>query len=262
MTEILLADTIGAVRVLTLHRPDRLNALTPELMDALIAAFDAAATDPRVRVVLLTGAGRGFCAGADLAQNRLAVETPDLGAEIDRSYNPLVRRMRGMPKPVVAAVNGIAAGAGMNLALAGDIIIAATSASFTQAFVRIGLLPDAGGTYFLPRLVGDGRARALAMLGETITAAQAQSMGMIWQTFEDEVFATEALTIATNLAARPPQALAAMKQAFNASGANTLDAQLDLERDLQRALGKTADFAEGVRAFIEKRPAVFTGKVS
>src|ERR1700692_2516336 len=131
MTDILLADTIGAVRVLTLHRPDRLNALTPDLLDALIAAFDAAATETRVRVVLLTGAGRGFCAGADLAQNRLAAAMPDLGAEIDRSYNPLVRRMRALPKPIVSAVNGVAAGAGMNLALAGDIIIGATSASFT-----------------------------------------------------------------------------------------------------------------------------------
>ncbi len=260
MTEILLADTIGAVRLLTMNRPDRLNALSPELLAALITAFDAAAEDTRVRVVLLTGAGRGFCAGADLTQNLGPDAMPDLGAEIERTYNPLVRRMRALPKPIVTAVNGVAAGAGMNLALAGDIIIAASSASFSQAFVRIGLIPDAGGTYFLPRLVGDARARALAMLGDTITATQAEAMGLIWQQIEDEVFATEALTLATNLAARPAQALAAIKQAFNASVANGLDAQLNLERDLQRNLGHTADFAEGVRAFLEKRPAVFTGK--
>jgi 2-(1,2-epoxy-1,2-dihydrophenyl)acetyl-CoA isomerase len=167
--------------------------------------------------------------------------------------------MRALPKPIVSAVNGVAAGAGVNLALAGDIIIAAKSANFTQAFIRIGLLPDAGGTFFLPRLIGDARARGLAMLGETITAAQALEWGMVFRLFDDEVFAAEALALATNLAAKPTQALAAMKQAFAASTTNTLDAQLDLERDLQRRMGTTPDFAEGVKAFIEKRPARFTG---
>jgi len=258
MNDVLI-DTAGAVRVITLNRPERLNALNTDLLAALNDAFAAVADEPAVRAVLLTGAGRGFCAGADLMQGLGSGETIDLGAMIDEFYNPLVRRMRGLDKPIICAVNGIAAGAGMNLALAGDIIIAARSATFTQAFIRIGLMPDAGGTYFLPRLVGDARARAMAMLGETMNAEHAVALGLVWKLFDDEVFATEALTIATNLAAQPRHSLAAMKHAFNAAAGNTLDAQLDLERDLQRNLGQTADFAEGVQAFLQKRPAVFKG---
>lgn len=258
MTDILLAQTLGAVRLLTLNRPERLNALNPELLTALNEAFDAASADASVRAVLLTGAGRAFCAGADLMQDLGPIGDRDLGRSIEAYYNPLVRKMRALNKPIVSAVNGVAAGAGMNLALAGDIIIAARSASFTQAFIRIGLMPDAGGTYFLPRLIGDARARAMAMLGETMTAAQAEAAGLVWKLFDDEVFPTEALTMATNLAAKPAQALAAMKQAFNASAHNGLDAQLELERDLQRELGNTQDFEEGVRAFLEKRPGVFS----
>ncbi|HUW80551.1 MAG TPA: enoyl-CoA hydratase-related protein [Acidocella sp.] len=258
MTDILLAQTLGAVRLLTLNRPERLNALNPELLTALNEAFDAASADTSVRAVLLTGAGRGFCAGADLMQDLGPNGDRDLGRSIEAYYNPLVRKMRALNKPIVSAVNGVAAGAGMNLALAGDIIIAARSASFTQAFIRIGLMPDAGGTYFLPRLIGDARARAMAMLGETMTAAQAEAAGLVWKLFDDEVFPTEALTVATNLAAKPAQALAAMKQAFNASAHNGLDAQLELECDLQRDLGNTHDFEEGVRAFLEKRPGVFS----
>ncbi|MDE8347498.1 MAG: enoyl-CoA hydratase-related protein, partial [Acidocella sp.] len=246
MSDILLTETIGAVRVLTLNRPERLNALTTELLDALIAAFDAVAGDEAVRAVLLTGAGRGFCAGADLNQNLGLDEARDLGVSLETTYNPLVRKMRALRQPIVSAVNGVAAGAGMNLALAGDIIIAARSANFTQAFIRIGLMPDAGGTYFLPRLVGEGRARAMAMLGETMTASQAEALGLVWKLYDDEVFAAEALAMATGLAARPTLSLAAMKQAFNASNTNGLDAQLDLERDLQRALGNSPDFVEGV----------------
>ena len=260
MTETLLTDTRHGVRVLTLNRPDRLNALNPELLTALNAAFDSLKAEDDVRAVLLTGAGRGFCAGADLMQINDPSKPRDLGIVIDSHYNPLVRKMRALPKPIVCAVNGIAAGAGMNLALAGDVIIATHSATFTQAFVRIGLLPDAGGTYFLPRLIGEARARAMAMLGETMTAPQAEQIGLVWKLFDDEVFAAEALTMAANLAARPPLALAAMKQAFNAAAGNALDMQLDLERDLQRELGLTPDFEEGVRAFLEKRPAVFTGR--
>lgn len=258
MTDILLAQTLGAVRLLTLNRPERLNALNPELLTALNEAFDAASADVSVRAVLLTGAGRAFCAGADLMQDLGPNGDRDLGRSIEAYYNPLVRKMRALNKPIVSAVNGVAAGAGMNLALAGDIIIAARSASFTQAFIRIGLMPDAGGTYFLPRLIGDARARAMAMLGETMTAAQAEAAGLVWKLFDDEVFPTEALTVATNLAAKPAQALAAMKQAFNASAHNGLDAQLELECDLQRDLGNTHDFEEGVRAFLEKRPGVFS----
>jgi 2-(1,2-epoxy-1,2-dihydrophenyl)acetyl-CoA isomerase len=208
---------------------------------------------------MITGAGRGFCAGADLNQNLGVGPKRDLGVAIDTYYNPLVRRMRASAKPIVSAVNGVAAGAGMNLALAGDVIVAARSANFTQAFVRIGLMPDAGGTYFLPRLVGAGIARAMALTGETITAEQALAFGLVWKVFDDEHFAAQALAIAEGLAARPALSIAAMKQAFAASETNTLDAQLDLERDLQRGLGNSADFAEGVAAFVQKRPAVFTG---
>ncbi|MDD2860643.1 MAG: 2-(1,2-epoxy-1,2-dihydrophenyl)acetyl-CoA isomerase PaaG [Acidiphilium sp.] len=258
MADDLLVTHEGAVRVLTLNRPDKLNALNPALHEALAGAFAAIEADEAVRAVLLTGAGRGFCAGADLGQN-LGGEMRDLGASIDAHYNPLVRRMRGLGKPVVAAVNGVAAGAGANLALAADIVVACDSATFTQAFVRIGLMPDAGGTFFLPHLVGDARARGLAMLGETVTAREAAAMGMIWRCLPDAGFAEAALALAATLAAKPAQAIAAMKVAFNAALTNGLDAQLDLERDLQRGLGRTADFAEGVRAFAEKRPARFNG---
>lgn len=253
MEGTVLAETVGAVRVVTMNRPDRLNALNGPLMEGLLAEFTT--PDPAVRAVLLTGAGRGFCAGADLLQ--VLSETPDLGDLIERHYNPLVRAMRACAKPVVVAVNGVAAGAGMNLALAGDIVLAARSATFTQAFVRIGLLPDAGGTFFLPRLIGEGRARALAMLGETINAEQAREFGLVWQVHEDADLAGAALALAAGLANRPAQSLAAIKTAYAASPGNSLVAQLDLERDLQRALGKTADFAEGVAAFTEKRPPYF-----
>jgi 2-(1,2-epoxy-1,2-dihydrophenyl)acetyl-CoA isomerase len=257
MSDTVLIEDHGAVRVITLNRPERLNALNAEMLQALRGAFEAVTASPGVRAVVLTGAGRGFCAGADLTQN-LGSGTRDLGAALDETYNPLVLAMRACPKPIVSAVNGVAAGAGMNLALAGDIIIAARSANFTQAFVRIGLMPDAGGTFLLPRLVGDGHARAMMMLGETMTAAQAEAIGLVWKLYDDEVFAREALAMAAGLALRPAGALAAIKSALNASAGNTLAAQLDMERDAQRTLGYSADFAEGVRAFIDKRPAVFT----
>jgi 2-(1,2-epoxy-1,2-dihydrophenyl)acetyl-CoA isomerase len=252
MSETVLVTDHGAVRVMTLNRPDRLNALTAELLMALSTAMQDATAARSVRAIVLTGAGRGFCAGADLNQN-MGGEARDLGVALDTTYNPLVLAMRACPKPIVSAVNGVAAGAGMNLALAGDIVIAARAANFTQAFVRIGHQ-----AYFLPRLVGDGRARAMMMLGETMTAAQAEAVGLVWKLYDDEHFAAEALAMATSLAARPAGALAAMKAALNASAGNTLSAQLNVERDHQRDLGYSADFAEGVKAFIEKRPAKFS----
>jgi 2-(1,2-epoxy-1,2-dihydrophenyl)acetyl-CoA isomerase len=265
MSEAVLFEIRDAVAAVTLNRPDRLNALNADIHTGLRDAFDRIEADDSIRAVLLTGAGRGFCAGADLNQSLAGAEATqkrDLGESLDRDYNPLIRRMRALPKPIVSAVNGVAAGAGMNIALAGDIVIAARSANFTQAFIRIGLIPDAGGTFFLPRLIGEVRARALAMLGETITAEQAEAFGLVYKLFDDANFAEDALNLARNLAAKPTQALAAIKQALNASAANTLDTQLDLERDLQRQMGYTPDFAEGVTAFIEKRPAKFTGKAA
>ena len=253
----LLVERRGGVHVLTLNRPDRLNALTVGLHAALMAALDAADADPECRAVLLLGAGRGFCAGQDLTATG---PDADLGDALELRFNPLVRRLRALPVPVVCAVQGVAAGAGANLALACDIVLAGQSARFLQAFVRIGLIPDAGGTWTLPRLVGDARARGMAMLGEPVSGADAAAWGLVWRAVPDDELLPEAERLAAHLATQPTQALALMKQALNASAGHTLDQQLDLERDLQRRAGSTPDFHEGVRAFLDKRPAVFTGR--
>ncbi|WP_051356994.1 2-(1,2-epoxy-1,2-dihydrophenyl)acetyl-CoA isomerase PaaG [Azorhizobium doebereinerae] len=244
---------------LTLNRPGRLNAFNEDLHRALADALDEAAGEA-CRAVLLTGAGRGFCAGQDLAARAGGSGPPDLGASLEAHYNPLVRRIRALRKPVVCAVNGVAAGAGANIALACDIVLAARSATFIQSFARIGLVPDSGGTFFLPRLIGDARARALAMLAAPVDAETALNWGLIWEAVDDAGLMDRARALAADLAARPTQGLALMKEAFNASAANSLDAQLDLERDLQRAAGRTPDYREGVRAFIEKRAPCFTGR--
>ncbi len=256
MDELLVARRDG-VHVLTLNRPDRLNAFTYALQAALMSALAAAETDPDCRAVLLHGAGRGFCAGQDLTMVEPGV---DLGDTLERSFNPFVRRLRSLPLPVVCAVHGVAAGAGANLALACDIVLAGESARFIQSFVKIGLMPDAGGTWTLPRLAGDARARGMAMLGEPVTAAQAAAWGLVWRTLPDDDLLPEAERLAAHLATQPTQAIALMKQALNASAGNSWDAQLDLERDLQRQAGGTPDFREGVAAFLEKRPAIFTGR--
>lgn len=260
MSDTVLVERLEGWRKLTLHRPDRLNAFNEDLHAALAAALDEAATDPDCRAVLLTGAGRGFCAGQDLGDRRGGDGPPDLGDTLERLYNPLVRRLRDMPKPVVCAVNGVAAGAGANIALACDIVLAAHSAKFIQAFARIGLIPDSGGTHTLPRLVGEARARALMLLGEPVEARQAEAWGMIWRAVPEEALMPEAEALAARLATQPTQGLALTKQALDASATNTLAAQLDLERDLQRRAGHTPDYAEGVRAFLEKRPPRFTGR--
>lgn len=244
----------GGVLVLTLNRPERLNAMTAPMTAALSAALAGAEADADVRAVLLHGAGRGFCAGQDLAE---VAPGQDLGDTLERRFNPLIRALRASPLPIVCAVHGVAAGAGANLALACDVVLAARSARFIQSFVRIGLVPDAGGTHVLPRLAGDARARGMALLGEPASGAQAEAWGLVWRAVPDDDLLAEAERVAAQLAAQPAQAVALIKRALNASGANTLDQQLDLERDLQRACGASADFREGVQAFLEKRPARF-----
>ena len=252
----------GGVMTLTLNRPERMNAFNIAMHEALADAMRRARDEAECRVVLLTGAGRAFCAGQDLSERRMVAEgvRPDLGATIDQHYNPLVRAIRSLPKPVIAAVNGAAAGAGANVALACDLVIAARSASFLQAFARIGLVPDSGGTFFLPRLVGEARARALMLLAEPIGAEKAEEWGLIYRVVEDGAVLGEAHSLAEKLAAGPTHAYGLMKRAFDASAANTLSAQLDLERDLQREAGADSEYVEGVRAFLEKRPADFRGK--
>jgi 2-(1,2-epoxy-1,2-dihydrophenyl)acetyl-CoA isomerase len=261
MSDTVLTVREGGVTVITLNRPDRLNSFTTEMHAALADALAEAETDRICRAILLTGAGRGFCAGQDLSDRSVAPgkERRDLGASLEERYNPLVRRMRAMPKPIVVAVNGVAAGAGANLALHGDIVLAAKSAKFIQSFAKIGLMPDSGGTWTLTHLLGEARAKALAMLAEPLTAEQAAAWGLIWKAVDDAALMTEASAIATHLSTQPTLALAAIKQAIHAAAAGTLDAQLDIERDGQRKLGFSDDYAEGVGAFMEKRQPKFTG---
>ena len=257
----ILSETRTGYRVITLNRPDKLNAFNEPMHQALRKAIEDAEADEGCRALLITGAGRGFCTGQDLS-DRLAKpgETVVLGGALEAHYNPLVRKLRALPFPVVAAVNGVAAGAGCNIALACDIVIASLKATFIQSFARVGLVPDSGGTWFLPRLVGDARARGLALLAQDLTADKAASWGLIWRAVEDEVLMHEATRICEHFSLAPTQGLALIKRALNASATNTLDAQLDLERDLQRAASLTPDYAEGVRAFMEKRKANFTGR--
>lgn len=252
----------GGVAVLTLNRPDKLNSFTVAMHEELARHLDAIAADAELRAVLLTGAGRAFCAGQDLSDRVMGDgdAPPDLGETLERWYLPLVRRLRNLEKPVVCAVNGVAAGAGANVALACDIVIAARSASFIQAFCKIGLIPDAGGTYTLPRLVGEARAKGLALLGDKLPAEEAAAWGLIWRVVDDANLMDEATALVRRLAAGPTRGLGLTKRALNASFANDLDAQLDLERDLQREAGRTEDYREGVQAFLEKRPPRFQGR--
>jgi 2-(1,2-epoxy-1,2-dihydrophenyl)acetyl-CoA isomerase len=251
----------GGVARLTLNRPDRLNSFNDAMHAEVRDALSRVNASAEVRVLLLTGAGRGFCAGQDLGDRAVAPgsEPVDLGASIERNYKPLVLSLRELPLPVVCAVNGVAAGAGANIALACDIVVAAKSASFIQAFSKIGLIPDSGGTYFLPRLVGSARAIGLAMLGDKLSAEQAAAWGLIWKCVDDVEFPASVETLVQQLSTAATRGLAATKQAIYAAGGNTLEAQLDLERDVQRVLGMSADYREGVSAFGAKRQPKFTG---
>lgn len=246
---------------ITLHRPDKLNSFSAEMLDGFNRALTDAAGADGVRAVLLTGSGKAFSAGQDLGDRtvRPGEERPDLGESLEHRYNPAIRTMRGMPKPVVVAVNGVAAGAGANIALAGDVVIAARSARFIQAFSRLGLIPDSGGTYVLPRSIGTARALGLSLLAEPISAEDAAKWGLIWAVVDDDELMAEATRVARQLAAGPTAGFAAIKRALNVSLGNTLDEQLDLERDLQQAAGRTDDYREGVEAFLEKRSPRFRG---
>ncbi|PTM96085.1 2-(1,2-epoxy-1,2-dihydrophenyl)acetyl-CoA isomerase PaaG [Mycoplana dimorpha] len=259
MTSTIKVDLRDGWTRITLNRPDRLNAFNEEMHRALAAALDEAA-DESCRAVLLTGEGRGFCAGQDLSDRVGTDGPPDLGQTIETFYNPLVRRLRALRKPVVCAVNGVAAGAGANIALACDIVLAARSARFIQSFAKIGLVPDSGGTFFLPRLIGEARARALALTAEPLSAEKAEEWGLIWKVIDDDSLMAQAEALTAHFSTQPTQGLALIKEAMQASSANDLDTQLELERDLQRQAGRTPDYAEGVKAFMEKRPAAFTGK--
>lgn len=255
---MLLSSTHSGIRTLTLNRPEVFNSFNLNLGRAFQEALDAAASDPEVRCVVVTGAGKAFCAGQDLKEVT-APDAPDFYTVVEETYNASIRRIRAMEKPVIAAVNGVAAGAGANIALACDLVVARESAAFIQAFSKIGLIPDSGGTWMLPRLVGMQRAAALAFLGDRVSASEAASLGMIYRAVADEVFEAEVDALAVRLAALPTRALGLTKRAFNAGWDQSLSDHLTTERDLQIAAAATADYAEGVAAFLEKRPAHFTG---
>ena len=257
-----LIDKRDGYRVITLNRPERLNAFNVALHEALAAAIDEAGKDESCRALLITGAGKGFCSGQDLHDRLMkpGEVVAKAGEALLKHYNPLLKRLRDLPIPVVAAVNGVAAGAGCNFALAADIVLAARSATFVEAFARIGLIPDVGGTFFLPRLVGMARARGMALLADTISAEQAEQWGLIWKVFDDDKLMSEAEKLCERLARAPTYALGLTKRALDASVGNDLDAQLMLEYEFQKLAGSSSDYAEGVRAFIEKRKPNFTGK--
>jgi 2-(1,2-epoxy-1,2-dihydrophenyl)acetyl-CoA isomerase len=260
MYQTILFEINNGIARLTLNRPEKLNSFNETMHIEIRAALQEVLAQ-KTRVLLLTGAGRAFCAGQDLSDRQVTLGSGplDLGASIDKYYAPLVRTLRTLPLPVLAAVNGVAAGAGANLALACDLVVAAKSASFIQSFAKLGLIPDTGGTYFLPRLVGTARALGLALLGEKLSAEQAADWGLIWRCVDDAMFSGTIEQLINALAAAPTKGLAATKYAVYLSSHQTLDAQLDLERDIMRELGRSSDFREGVTAFLEKRAPKFTG---
>lgn len=259
--QTLLFSRSDNIARITLNRPDKLNSFNIQMHEDLQDVLNDVEGDQSIRVLVLTGAGRGFCAGQELSDRAVSAgESLDLGASIENYYAPLVRRLRKLPMPVIAAVNGVAAGAGANLALACDLVIAAKSANFIESFCKLGLIPDTGGTYFLPRLVGTARAMGMALLGEKLSAEQAADWGLIWKCVDDAEFPATIDKLAHEFAAAPTLGLARIKQAIYSSSRHSLDEQLDLERDIMRELGRSTDFREGVAAFLEKRAPKFTGR--
>ncbi len=260
--DVVLHERCDGYHVLTLNRPDRLNAFNEGQHLALRAALEECAADEACRAVVLTGAGRGFCAGQDLSDRDPAMlgESPDLGRTLETFYNPLVLQLRNLGKPVICAVNGVAAGAGANVAFACDIVLAAKSAKFIQAFSKIGLIPDAGGTWWLTRHLGEPRAKALALTAHPLSAEDAAEWGLIWRAVDDERLMDEAIALAESFAKGPTYAFALTKKAIHAASANMLEKQLETERELQREAGRSDDYKEGVSAFLAKRQPAFSGK--
>lgn len=256
---MILSEHLDGIARITLNRPEKFNSFCREMALALQSALDAAAADDSIRCVYLIGEGKAFCAGQDLGE---AIEDNgiELAQIVSEHYNPIIQKMRSLPKPLVCAVNGVAAGAGANIALAGDVVVASESATFIQAFSKIGLVPDSGGTFVLPRLIGFQKASALMMLGDKISAHEAERMGMLYKVYAAETFADESWKLALTLASMPTKGLALTKDLLNHSWSNTLDAQLALEGTMQVKAADSFDYREGVNAFLEKRPAVFIGK--
>jgi len=255
----ILFETKGNVGYITLNRPDKLNSFNREMALQLQQVLDECSVNANIRCIYITGAGKAFCAGQDLAEVTQP-NAPDFDKILSEHYNPIITRLRNINKPIVAAVNGVAAGAGANIALACDIVVAAENASFLQAFSKIGLIPDSGGTFFLPRLIGFQKASALMMLGDKVTANDALQMGMLYKVFPAETFAEESMKIAETLSQMPTQAMGYIKQALNNSMSNSIEQQLVVEDQLQQKSAATKDYAEGVQAFLEKRQAQFIGQ--
>ncbi|MEP6608591.1 MAG: 2-(1,2-epoxy-1,2-dihydrophenyl)acetyl-CoA isomerase PaaG [Burkholderiaceae bacterium] len=260
--ESIKLEVTDAVATLTLNRPERLNSFTVAMHGEVRSALDVIASQAGVRCLILTGAGRGFCAGQDLADRTVAPGAAgvDLGASIENHYKPMLQRLRAMPMPTIAAINGVAAGAGANIPFACDLVFAAKSASFVQSFAKLGLVPDCGGTWWLPRLLGPARAMGLSLLGEKLPASQAADWGLIWRCVDDDQLMATVMQVARQLAGGPTRAYVRTRQAIDAALLMPFAEALNVERDYQRELGQSADYREGVAAFVEKRTAVFTGR--